>query len=294
MQNLRGRTAVITGASSGIGRSLAKTLRRHGCHLALADIDPDGLAETADLVARDGLRTTTHIVDVASREAMETFVADVVEAHGSVNLVINNAGVTVEGSFEDQTLDDWEFILGVNLWGVIYGCKLFLPHLKVADAGHIVNLSSIFGVVGIPGQTSYCATKFAVRGLSEALWEELDGTHVGITVVHPGGVSTNIAASARSYNDDEEAKQRVLEFFEKKTMPADVAADLIVDAVKAGEKRLVVTREALVADWVKRAFPVAGNQMVVSQMLKIMNATARRDEARDRFRAARGTGTPER
>ena len=289
MQNLRGRTAVITGAASGIGRALARSLRRQGCHLALADLNAEGLAETESLVSQAGQRTTTHTVNVADRAAMTAFVADVIDAHGGVHLLINNAGVSVEGSFEEQTLEDWDFIVGVNFWGVLHGCKLFLPHLKVEDQAHIVNISSIFGVVGIPGQSSYCATKFAVRGLSEALWEELDETHVGVTVVHPGGIATNIAASARSYNDDESRRQRVLEFFEKKTMPAGVAADLIVDAVKARQKRLMITREAVVADWVKRAFPVLGNKRIVDQLLRIMDATGQREQMRSEFRAAAGT-----
>jgi short-subunit dehydrogenase len=289
MENLRGRTAVITGAASGIGRALAVSLRREGCHLAISDVNAQGLAETEALVTSSTLRTTTHLVDVADRAAMIDFVEQVIEAHGGVNLVINNAGVTVEGTFEEQSLEDWDFIVGVNFWGVLHGCKLFLPHLKVEDEGHIVNISSIFGVVGIPAQSSYCATKYAVRGLSESLWEELKGTHVGVTVVHPGGVNTNIAASARTYNSDEGRRKKVIEFFEKKTMPAGVAADEIVAAVKAGKKRLVVTREAVVADLIKRAFPVTGNHRIVDQMVGMMGATQERKDKQAEFRAQRGT-----
>ena len=189
----RDKVAVVTGAASGIGRALAQDLARRGADLALVDVSAAALAETAGLCAARGRGVTTHIADVADAARMKALAAEVVAAHGRVELLVNNAGVSVTGTFEEQSLDDWRWIVGVNFWGVVHGCKFFLPHLRRAREAHIVNLSSMFGLIGLPTQSSYCATKFAVRGFSEALWAELRGSGIGVTTVHPGGVRTNIA-----------------------------------------------------------------------------------------------------
>jgi NAD(P)-dependent dehydrogenase (short-subunit alcohol dehydrogenase family) len=195
---LAGKVAAVTGAASGIGRALAEVLAQRGCSLALADLDAGGLAETARRVEAAGRRASTHVVDVADWERMVRFADEVVEAHGGVDLVVNNAGVSVTGTLEEQSIEDLRWIVGVNFWGVVHGCKAFLPHLRKRPEGHLVNLSSVLGLIGLPTQTSYCATKFAVRGFSEGLWAELADSRIGVTVVHPGGVRTNIVRASRT------------------------------------------------------------------------------------------------
>ncbi len=271
MTTLSKRVAVVTGAASGIGRNLAFQLAEAGAHLALVDVDDAGLKVTADEAAKRGgsdLRVSTHLVDVSDRGAMAALPEAVVAEHGAVHVLVNNAGIAVEAGFHEHSLEDWDRVLGVNLWGVIYGCHFFLPHLAQADEAHIVNISSIFGVVGVPGNAAYCASKFGVRGLSEVLWEELRDSHVHVTVVHPGGVNTNIVASSK--HTDPESHARVVAFFNKKTMPASKAAAQIVRAIRTNQPRLVITRDAEWADRIKRALPVRGNRIFANMMLKAM------------------------
>src|SRR5689334_20267553 len=199
MRSFVDRVAAITGAGSGIGRALALELAAEGCHLALSDVDERGLAETARLAGERGVRVGTARVDVARREEVHGWADAVAREHGRVNLVFNNAGVGLGATIEAMKYEDFEWLMGINFWGVVHGTKAFLPHLKASGEGHVVNVSSIFGLVGIPTQAAYNAAKFAVRGFTEALREELDiaGVPVSATCVHPGGVKTNIARAAR-------------------------------------------------------------------------------------------------
>lgn len=266
MHKLIDRTAVVTGAGSGIGRATALLLARRGCRLALVDVNADGLAETAAKITDVGGRSSSHIVDVSNREQMLALPEAVVAAHGGVHILVNNAGVTTAAAFHEHTLDDFEWVMGVNLWGVVYGCHAFMPHLLRADEAHIVNISSIFGVIGIPAQSSYCASKFAVRGFTESLWEELDGTHIGVSCVHPGGVATGIANAARMA--DEGQRAAMVEFFRTKAIPPGAAAAQIVDGILKGKRRVLITREAYALDWLKRVFPDWGNRWGVAALLK--------------------------
>ncbi len=268
MKRLTGRTAVVTGAGSGIGRALVQQLIEAGCHVAAVDIRGDRLAELAEAVGGGTVRVSTHVVDVSDRAAMEALPAAVLEVHDAVHLVINNAGVTVSHAFKDHSLDDWEWLIGINLWGVVYGCHVFLPHLMEVDEAHIVNISSVFGIAGILGQSSYCTSKFGVRGLSECLWEELRPTHVGVTVVHPGGVDTRIVADARIDEsiDREEAKAR----FASLGISPRRAAGQILRAVRRDQPRLRITREAYLMDWLRRLLPVWGNQLINWALLQFM------------------------
>ncbi|MFT5684252.1 MAG: NAD(P)-dependent dehydrogenase (short-subunit alcohol dehydrogenase family) [Myxococcota bacterium] len=265
MKNLHGKVAVITGAASGLGRGLAEVLAAEGCRLALVDVHAERLAE----VAAEHPGCSTHLVDVSDREAMAALPEAVLEAHGAVHLVINNAGVTITASFLDHTMEDLDWLLGINLWGVIYGCRAFLPHLLAGGEGHIVNISSLFGIIGVPGQTSYCTAKFAVRGLSESLAEELAmaSADVGITVVHPGAINTRIIKSARTGGED---LDRAVRFFERHGMSPHTAARQIVAAVKRGKQRVLITREAWWLDLLKRIFPTWGNRLATRGMMKTM------------------------
>jgi NAD(P)-dependent dehydrogenase (short-subunit alcohol dehydrogenase family) len=263
MKKLTDRVAVITGAGGGIGRATAVLLAQRGCRLAIADINDVGLAETARLVRELGRPVTTHKVDVSNKERMQEFATEVVDAHGAVHILINNAGVAVVADFKDHSLEDFEWLMGINFWGVVYGCKFFLPHLSLAEEGHIVNISSLFGLVGVPQQTSYCASKFAVRGFSEALRVELAASKVGVTSVHPGGIATNIVADARLAGSAEDPKTHaaMVKSF-KKMMPPAEAAESIVHGITRNKGRVLITRESYVGDLAKRLMPALSTDLM--------------------------------
>ena len=217
MKTLDDKVVVVTGAASGIGRALAVDLARRGALLAISDVDERGLAETVDLVKAAGAREVrSDRLDVADRAAMTAYAAAVAEHFGRVNVVVNNAGVALAGDVEDLDYDDMEWIIAINFWGVVRGTKEFLPHLIASGDGHVVNLSSLFGLVSMPGQSMYNASKYAVRGFTEALREEMlvAGHPVGVTAVHPGGIKTAIARNGR-YSDREAAAETAALFDEK-------------------------------------------------------------------------------
>src|SRR3954469_19721045 len=194
MKAFQGRVAAITGAGSGIGRALARELAARGTHLALSDIDDVGLAETVTLCEGAGVKVTSQRVDVADRDAVYAWADQVVADHGTVNFIFNNAGVALGATVEAMSYTDFEWLMGINFWGVVHGTKAFLPHLRASGEGHVVNMSSVFGLISVPAQSAYNASKFAVRGFTDALRMELDaeGSAVSATTVHPGGVKTNI------------------------------------------------------------------------------------------------------
>jgi short-subunit dehydrogenase len=201
---------------------------------------------------------------------MAAFPSEVVDAHGAVNILINNAGVTVYASFEEHSVEDLEWILGVNLWGVIYGCKFFLPQLKAAGEGHIVNLSSVFGIIAPPLQTSYVASKFAVRGFSESLRAELASEKVGVTSVHPGAIKTNIIQNARLVTDSHKAlRDSTQRLFDRLGTEPDVVAARIVQAIEHNSPRVLITKEARVADALKRLMPATTDGIVARVFKRI-------------------------
>ena len=247
VKTLDNKVVVITGAGSGIGRALAVNAAGKGALLALSDIDETGLAETVDLVKNAGAREVrSDRLDVADRAAMAAYATSVAEHFGRVNVVVNNAGVALAGHFEEIEYPDFDWIVGINFWGVVQGTKEFLPHLIASGDGHVVNLSSLFGLVSVPGQSAYNATKYAVRGFSEALREEMliSGHPVGVTVVHPGGIKTAIARNARVTRSEDKAATASL--FDKKlaTMSPDRAAEIIVDGMLSGKARVLVGLDA--------------------------------------------------
>jgi NAD(P)-dependent dehydrogenase (short-subunit alcohol dehydrogenase family) len=271
MKRFTDRVAVVTGAASGIGRAVAEALAAKGCDVALADIDAEGLAEAAARIEAQGRRATTHRVDVSDHTQMEAFAAAVEEAHGRVDVLVNNAGVTVAATFEEQSLEDFEWVVGINLWGVVYGCKLFLPLLLRQDEAYVVNLSSMFGLVGMPRQTSYCATKFAVRGFSEALAVDLAGTRVRVLCVHPGGIRTNIAKSARYGGPKStQLRDKTVRYFEKMGMSPEAAAARIVAAIERNAERLLITPETYVTDVIKRLYPTVPSRFIAWVHRKVM------------------------
>lgn len=261
--NYRNKHIAITGAASGLGRSLAHALSNCGAILYLSDIDSDGLAETAKKCSS---QVRTKIVDVSVLDSVQAWKRSIEEETDSLDLLFNNAGVTILERFEDHSMEDWEWILGVNLWGVIHGIHTFLPMLRNSEHARIVNISSIFGIIGLPGQAAYCASKFAVRGISEVLWEELED--VAVSVVHPGGIATNIVKKARSKHD--EYKGALIRFFERHTLSPEEATQQILDGVKKEQPRIIVSKEAALFDRVKRMFPVSGNHWCAKRIMKAM------------------------
>jgi hypothetical protein len=261
MRVLKDKVAVVTGAASGIGEALARQLHARGAALALVDVDAAGLEKLAgELCSEGGALVTTHVADVSKRARMEALPAEVVEGHGAVDVLINNAGVSVGAMFADHSIDDAEWLLGINLYGVIYGCKFFLPHLLERPEAHIVNLSSMFGLFAMPGQAMYSASKHAVRGFTEALWTELDGTPVRLTTVHPGGIKTNVIRSSRML--DEDAKARAASLQDRFAMPVERCAAQIIRAVEKDKRRVLVGPEAKVASVLKRLFPVGFQRLL--------------------------------
>ena len=286
MKSFKGKVSAITGAGSGMGRTLALSLARRGSHLALSDVNEVGLAETVAGAAAHGVKVTSKRVDVSSREQVYAWADDVVRDHGKCNLVINNAGVSHSATIEGTDYKDFEWIVGINFWGVVYGTKAFLPHLKASGEGHVVNLSSLFGLLSIPGQGTYNATKFAVRGFTEALREELEVTRapVSATCVHPGGIKTNIARSARvdkslsalGVTDIERGRKSFEKAF--RVTPED-AAETILRGVERNARRVLIGQDAYALDLLQRVFPSSYQAIVVR--------AARRTVARMSARAAR-------
>jgi short-subunit dehydrogenase len=270
IRDLHRKVAVITGAGNGIGRSVAFGLWSRGCHLALVDLDRDALEQVQAELPQPVLDQTVsaHVADVGDPERMSAVACETVEAHGAVHLLINSAGVAYEGAFPQMGLDDWHRLLGVNVWGVIHACHFFLPHLAKVDRAHIVNLSSLLGFVAMPGQTGYCTTKFAVRGFSESLAEELRTTSVGVTAVYPGAVATDIMRRARG--DDPELLQRISRWYERNAMPPTRVAERIIRAIEKGTPRLLIGPESFLGDYLLRVMPSVGNRLMVDAAIRLM------------------------
>jgi NAD(P)-dependent dehydrogenase (short-subunit alcohol dehydrogenase family) len=247
MKTLKDKVVVITGAGSGIGRALAVEVARRGSLVAVSDVDEAGLAETVELAKAAGAsEVRADRLDVADRAAFAAYALAVREHFGRVNVVVNNAGVTMTGDFEEITYDDFEWIMSINFWGVVTGTKEFLPHLIESGDGHVVNISSLFGLVSMPGQSTYNASKYAVRGFTEALREEMlvNERPVGVTCVHPGGIKTGISRNGRKVAslDAEELDS----LFEKKLarMEPSRAAEIIVNGVLGDKARVLVGLDA--------------------------------------------------
>jgi len=249
--------AVVTGAGSGIGRALAWQLAAAGSALALADIDEAGLKETEQSLEKKSALVTTHVVDVADEEGVRSFAEDVGNRHGRVTLLINNAGVALEGTFEEISLDDFRWLMNINFWGPVYGVKYFLPLLKREKQAHIVDLSSVFGLIAPPGQPAYSASKFALRGFTECLRHELAGTSVRVSCVHPGGIRTAIARHARiGAGVPRTGREEKVAQFEKmlRTSPQE-AASRILRGVERSEPRILIGSDARQIDVVQRLRP---------------------------------------
>ncbi|MEG0198224.1 MAG: SDR family NAD(P)-dependent oxidoreductase [Acinetobacter sp.] len=266
MKNFNQKVAAITGAGSGIGQQLAILLAQQGTHLALSDVNEQGLVETRSLIAQYPVNATFTQLDVSNQEAVRAWAADSFTHHGKINLIFNNAGVALASTVEGMNYEEMEWIFNINFWGVVYGTKEFLPYLKQSGEGHVINISSLFGLTAQPTQSAYNATKFAVRGFTEALRQELDIQNNGVsaTCVHPGGIRTNIANNARM-SDSIRAlgmnPARASRSFNKvlKTPPSD-AAKIILDAVRKNKARILIGTDAKILDVVQRITPTHYSQ----------------------------------
>ncbi|MGB0219831.1 MAG: SDR family NAD(P)-dependent oxidoreductase [Sinimarinibacterium flocculans] len=256
MYRLDNKVAVVTGAGSGIGRALALQLAGKGCRLALSDIKADALAETAAMLPSPAY---TQTVDVADRDAVFAFADAVKRECGGAHVIINNAGVALAQTIENMSFEDFEWLMNINFWGVVYGTKAFLPTLRAQDDGVIVNLSSIFGIIAVPTQGAYHSAKFAVRGFTETLRQELDGSGVSAVCVHPGGIRTNIARNARHYVDslgNTDAEKAVAQFDKIARTTADEAARVIIDGIERRRPRVLIGADAKLLDRIQRWAPV--------------------------------------
>lgn len=276
MTAISGSAAAVTGAASGIGRALALELAKRGCDLALADRDEAGLQTLATEIGRDGGRkVSVHRVDVGEAGQIREFATAAISAHPSLNILINNAGVALLGTFDEVDQAQMEWLININFWGVVHGTRAFLPHLAQQPAAHIVNLSSIFGIIAPPGQTAYCAAKFAVRGFSESLRHELAMARspVRLSVVHPGGIATNIARNAPSGRGVDNTRRAEsidrFEAFAKKSPAA--AAVRIIEGIEKNQPRILIGSDARFMDLLQRFRP-ATYWSVLAKRLEKMTA----------------------
>ena len=269
MKNFQNKVAAITGAGSGIGQQLALLLAKEGCHLSLSDVNEQGLIETIEKLKDTDVRVTIKRLDVADQVAVKAWAEETVQDHGSVNMIFNNAGVALASTVEGASYEELEWIVNINFWGVVYGTKEFLPFIKQTGDGHIVNISSLFGLTAQPTQSAYNATKFAVRGFTESLRQELDMENCGVSAlcVHPGGIRTNIAKSAKmndslktlGMNPEKSAKS----FNKLLRCPPEEAARQILEAVKKDKRRLLIGNDAKALDLLQRLLPT-GYQKVIA------------------------------
>ena len=275
MRSLNNKIAVVTGVASGIGRSLAQLLAREGCHLALNDYNAEGLAETVSSLQLQAKQKVIHeSFDVADRNAFEAFASKVEQTFGAVHLVINNAGVALgRVSVEEVNYDDFEWLMGINFWGMVYGTKAFLPLLKKQEEGAVANVSSVFGFAGIGYQSVYCASKFAIRGFTESLRMEAVNEFPQLTVhtIHPGGINTNIAKNSRWDHSDmsEKDREELLKMSREQLISSpSVTAQQIIQHIKKKKERIVVGHRSTSMDLVTRLFPTRYTRMLNNNLNK--------------------------
>lgn len=259
--NLQGKTALITGAANGIGKATATALAKRGCHLILTDINAQGLSATQETLQAHGVTINTYHLDVADEESIMALAQQLQTEHKKLDLLVNNAGVALTGTFEQVSREEFNWLFTINFWGVVWMCRAFLPLLRQSDDARIVNISSVFGMFGFPGQVAYCASKFGVRGFSESLRMELEDSHIGVTVVHPGGIATSIATNARisasptvtqqQVDDERDTATRFL------TLDPAIAGETIIKGVERRKKRVLVGNDAKAIAMIIRLLPVA-------------------------------------
>ena len=270
--DLTGKVIVVTGAGSGIGRALAAELTRRGANLAISDWNADSVAETARMIEGRGTKVLTDSFDVSDRAAFEAHAERVFEEFGRADIVINNAGVSLAAQVATMTYEDLEWVVDIDFWGVVHGTKAFLPHILERGDGAIVNVSSVYGLFGVPTQSGYNAAKFAVRGFTEALQQEVAGTDVVVTRVHPGGIKTNIVRHGRMRESIEaggDAEQMAQQFENAVRTTPERAAEIIVNGLVKRKPRILIGPDAVMLDLLVRLLPVR-YQSVMGLLNKLM------------------------
>lgn len=281
MKDFTGKVAAITGAGSGMGRALAMSLANQGCHVAISDVDTDNLHETEALIQAEALihaealiqtevRVTCHTIDVSNKLDVKNFASAVQQQHGKVNMIFNNAGVSVTDTVEHMSIDDFEWLMNINFWGVVYGTRAFLPFLREQPEAHIINTSSIFGTIALPSQSAYNASKFAVRGFTYALRQELADSNIGVSCVQPGGVKTNIVKNSRFVPSDNASptKEEFVQKFESLAgLTSEQAAEQILKGVRKNKAQILVGKDAKFIALLERLFPI-GYQKITGRLDK--------------------------
>jgi len=270
--DLTDKVVVITGAGSGIGRALAGEMTRRGAHVAISDWNADSVAETARMIEGHGTKVLADSFDVSDRAAFEAHAQRVFDEFGRADIVINNAGVNLAAKVATMTYEDIEWVINIDFWGVVHGTKAFLPHLLERGDGAIVNVSSVYGLFGVPTQSGYNAAKFAVRGFTEALQQEVAGTDVLVTRVHPGGIKTNIVRHGRireSIAEGHDPEQLAEQFENAVRTTPERAAEIIVNGIVKRKPRVLVGPDAVMFDLLVRLLPVQ-YQRVMGLLTKLM------------------------
>ena len=262
------KVTVITGAGSGIGQAVTRHIAAKGGNIALVDVNESGLEETLKSIVHCSGKFTTHIIDVTKEDQMKALPEVVISEHKQIDVLFNNAGITIDKTFEEHSIQDWQLIVGINVWGVIYGCHYFMPYLLQRPEAHIVTTSSLAGFVGFPKQSSYCLTKAAVRALNESLYAEYKHRNVHVTSVHPGAIQTNIFNVAVQHSNNPQASQKFFDSVKKFAMPADKAAAIIVKAVEKRKQRVRVGKDAVLTDLIKRLIPVSFHKLLARLFAK--------------------------
>lgn len=278
MKTLTGKLIAITGAASGMGRSLALECVRRGADVAIVDIDQAGVEETASRArsSRLGAKVDAAKLDCGDRDAIYAWAQRVNDTLGGADAIVNNAGVSLSASVEKMTDKDFHWLFDINFWGVVNGCRAFLPQLRQKPDAHVVNLSSVFGLIGVPTQSAYCAAKFAVRGFSESLRQELRGSSVHLSCVHPGGIKTDIVKRGRHYEDAmgnaTDTRVAAIDFEKAARTTADEAARVILRGMLKNEPRILIGADAIAIDAMARLAPRRYDEIVD----RAMKATSRR------------------
>jgi short-subunit dehydrogenase len=268
MKQLKNKVALVTGAGSGIGRALVHQLADRGCRLALVDIRQEPLDVVAKEVEGRSPKVSTHVADVGDARRMEALAEEVIAAQGELDILVNNAGVTSWGDFEETSLDDAHWIMNVNVWGTVYGCKFFLPHLRKASEAHIVNVSSVYGMIGMPRQSMYCAAKYAVRGFTETLRAELIDTPIGVTVVHPGGVATNFITESRG--SEVGRKKDFADLMTQHSLAPEKVAAKMIRGIEKNKPRVFAGPEPYLFDLFRRIAPNTGQRLLAKWLGPMM------------------------
>ncbi|PKQ05403.1 MAG: acetoin dehydrogenase [Alphaproteobacteria bacterium HGW-Alphaproteobacteria-12] len=282
MTRISGKLAIVTGAASGIGRGTALALARAGARLAISDLDRDGLTKTVTRIEALGGTATPYLVDVADRDAVYAFAQEIETSHGGADIVVNNAGVAQIASVEELSYEDFEWVMNIDFWGMVYGTKAFLPQLRAKGQGHIVNVSSIFGLISVPRQAAYNSAKFAIRGFTEALRHEMKNTDIKISCVHPGGIKTNIVRNAR-FLQSAQASERAdaTSSFDKIAMTTpEKAGETIMRGIARDRPRILIGVDAKIVDWLQRLLPVSYGKIMFRGKADLLTGQAKAGNAK--------------